>query len=338
MSPERSRVMAPVSRRRALSVIAGAAGLMVAPLSRSAPSEPPIYEWRGVALGAEASLRLAHPDRGAAARAVDRCVDEIVRLERIFSLHRPDSELSRLNRDGRLEVASHDLRILLAEARRFGELSGGAFDVTVQPLWRLYAAHFAASPKDTLGPPALQLEAARRLVDYRAIALDGAGVRLLRPDMAVTLNGIAQGYISDRVADLVRDAGLTSILVQLGETFAGDPPLDGSAWRLGISDPFAPYQVIETVDAVDLGIATSSGHATRFDTAGRHHHLFDPSTGQSADLCASVTVLARNAATADALSTAIAILPLAAAPDLLRQAKATAFYVASDGSRQWLNA
>jgi FAD:protein FMN transferase len=338
MSPERSRSVWPVSRRRALSVIAGAAGLMVAPLGRGSRSEPPIYQWRGVALGAEASLRLAHPDRDAAARTVDRCLDEIARLERIFSLHRPDSELRRLNRDGRLKAASHDLRILLAEARRFGELSGGAFDVTVQPLWRLYAAHFAAHPGDSLGPPAARLEATRRRVDYRAIALDGAQVRLLRPGMGVTLNGIAQGYITDRVADLLRAAGFASVLVQLGETFAGEPPSDGRAWRIGIPDPFAPERLIERLDVVDLAIATSSGHATRFDAAGRHHHLLDPSTGRSAGRCASVTVLAPRATTADALSTALAILPLAAAPGLLRQAEAKAFYVASDGSRQWLNA
>jgi thiamine biosynthesis lipoprotein len=338
MSPELSRAVWPVSRRRALSVIAGAAGLMVAPVGRSKPFELPIYEWRGVALGAEASLRLAHPDRNAAAHVLDRCLDEIARLERIFSLHRPDSELSRLHRDGRLEVASHDLRILLAESRRFSELSGGAFDVTVQPLWQLYAAHFAAHPGDSLGPPAARLEAAHRLVDHRAIALDGVRVRLLRPGMAVTLNGIAQGYITDRVADLLRDAGFASVLVQLGETVAGDPPGDGRSWRIGIPDPFAPDRLIEAFDAVDTAIATSSGHATRFDAAGRHHHLFDPVTGRSADRCASVTVLARSAATADALSTALAILPLAAAPDLLRQAGATALHVASDGSRRWLDA
>ena len=338
MSPEHSRVMTPVSRRRALSVIAGAAGLMVAPAGRNGPSEPPIYRWRGAALGAEASLQLAHPDRNAAARAVNRGLEEITRLERIFSLHRPDSELSRLNRDGRLEVASHDLRILLAESRRFGELSDGAFDVTVQPLWQLYATHFAAHPEAALGPHGPQLRAARRLVDYRAIALDGARIRLLRPGMAVTLNGIAQGYITDRVAELLRDAGFASVLVQLGETFAGHPPSDGRPWRIGISDPFAPDRWIETVDAVDLAIATSSGHATRFDAAGRHHHLFDPSTGQCANRCASVTVLARDAATADALSTTLAILPLSAAADLLRQVKAAAFHVASNGDRRWLNA
>jgi FAD:protein FMN transferase len=321
------------SRRRALGVLAAAAGLPLAGASRAAV---PIHSWHGSALGADARLLLAHPEGAVARRAIAACRDEIVRLEGIFSLHRPDSELSRLNRDGTLERASHDLRSLLAEAQRFGALSRGAFDVTVQPLWELYAAHFAAHPDDSAGPPAQRVDAARRLVDYRALAVEGARVRLLRPAMAVTLNGIAQGYVTDRIADLLRAAGFPSVLVQLGETFAGDPPPRGGPWRIGIADPHAPDRTIETVDAVDLAIATSSGLATRFDAAGRHHHLFDPATGRSAHRCASVTVLAARATAADALSTALAVAPLAAAPDLLRHADATAFYVASDRSRRWL--
>jgi thiamine biosynthesis lipoprotein len=117
---------------------------------------------------------------------------------------------------------------------------------------------------------------------------------------------------------------------------AGAPGSDGRPWRVGIPDPFAPDQVIETVDAVDLAIATSSPLATRFDAAGRHHHLFDPASGESAHCCASVTVVAPCATAADALSTALAVSLPGAAPDLLRAADAAALFVAADGSRHWL--
>jgi thiamine biosynthesis lipoprotein len=323
------------SRRRALTVIAVAAGVPLL-ASPGKAQRTPVLEWRGRALGAEARLLLGHPDTAATRRVIASCLDEIARLERIFSLHLPGSEIAALNRAGWLDAASHDLRILLAEAQRFGELSGGAFDVTVQPLWQLYAAHFAASPDDVAGPPAGRIEAARRLVDYRAIVLEGASVRFLRPGMALTLNGIAQGYITDRVADLLRGAGFARVLVQLGETVAGAPRPDGRPWRVGISDPFAPDRIIETIDAVDVAIATSSGRATRFDAAGRHHHLFDPATGRSADACASVSVVARRATTADALSTACAVSPGAATTELLQEADAAALFVAADGSRGWL--
>lgn len=319
----------PLSRRRALAVIAATAGVPVLGTGRA---DVPVHSWRGAALGAEASLRIAHPEPAIARRLVARCLDEVARLEAIFSLHRPDSELCRLNRDGALERTSHDLRLVLAEAQRFGELSEGAFDVTVQPLWQLYRAHFAARPDDSAGPPARLIEAATRLVDYRELVIEGARVRLLRPGMAVTLNGIAQGYVTDRIADLLRAAGCPRVLVQLGETYAGAPPADGQIWRIGILDPNVPDRLVDTVDAVDVAIATSSGRATHFDAAGRHHHLFDPSTGRSADRHASVTVLAPRAITADALSTALAVAPPAIARGLLRQTNAAARYVAPDAA------
>lgn len=321
------------NRRRALAVIGAAAAM---PLLGPSRADVPLHAWRGPALGADVRLLLAHPERATARRLIARCLDEVFRLERIFSLHDPASELSRLNRDGTLVGASHELRLLLAEARRFGALSGGAFDVTVQPLWELYATHFAANPDDAAGPPADRIEAAGSLVDHRAIAIDRGRVRLLRPGMAITLNGIAQGFITDRVADLLRDAGFARVLVQLGETVTGAPKPGGRPWRVGIPDPLAPDRMIDTIDAVDLAVATSSGRATSFDAAGRHHHLFDPATGRSAERCASVTVLAPRATTADALSTALAVLPRASAPDLLRQAGATALYVSSDHNREWL--
>jgi thiamine biosynthesis lipoprotein len=94
--------------------------------------------------------------------------------------------------------------------------------------------------------------------------------------------------------------------------------------------------MLETIDAVDVAIATSSGRATSFDAAGRHHHLFDPATGRSADAYASVSVVARRATTADALSTACAVSPTVMTTELLRQADAAALLVAADGSRGWL--
>ncbi|HET6520133.1 MAG TPA: FAD:protein FMN transferase, partial [Geminicoccaceae bacterium] len=265
------------SRRRFLAITAATAGLGLAgALVPGRGRARVVHEWTGQALGAESRLLLAHPDAAAARRVLERCLQEIWRLERIFSLHLAESELRRLNRDGRLGAASQDLRLLLAEAGRFGALTGGAFDVTVQPLWRLYADHFAAHPGSPSGPPRRALEAARALVDHRAIDVEGAGVRFARPGMAATLNGIAQGYITDRAALLLREAGFPHVLVQLGETFAGAAPEEGAPWRVGVADPGRPGRLLTALTAENAAIATSSGRALRFDRAGRHHHLLDP--------------------------------------------------------------
>jgi thiamine biosynthesis lipoprotein len=312
-----------MTRRRALTLMAAAAGLpLLARDGGSAASAAPRFVWRGTVLGARAELVVAHPDAAAARRAAAFCLDEVARLERAFSLFRPDSEITRLNRDGALAAPSPDLRTLLAEARRFGAMSEGAFDVTVQPLWRLHARHFARVDADPNGPAARDIAAARALVDYRALDVGARRVVLARPGMAVTLNGIAQGYITDRVADLLRDLGFARVLVQLGEIRALDAPPDAPAWQIGLPDPDEPSRPLARIALRDRAAATSSGLAARFDPAARHHHLFDPATGVSPARWRSVTVVAPRATTADAVSTAVAVAPSERVAGLLAAAGA----------------
>jgi len=312
-----------VSRRHALTLIAAAAGLPLLGRDSGASGEAaPCYAWRGTALGARAELVMAHSDAAVAWRAATYCLDEVARLEGAFSLFRPDSEISRLNRDGVLAAPSHDLRALLTEAQHFAAVSGGAFDMTVQPLWRLYARHYAMSGTDPYGPAARDVAAARALVDYRDLDIARRRVILARPGMALTLNGIAQGYITDRVADLLRDLGFERVLVQLGEIRALGAPADASAWQVGLSDPEVPDRALTQLALRDRAAATSSGLTARFDAAARHHHLFDPASGESPQRWRSVTVVAKRAAAADALSTALAVAPVEAAAGILKKGDA----------------
>jgi len=137
--------MPDFTRRRVIAILAAGAGATLAP-GLAGFAQARRFEWTGTAMGAEARIILYHTDRRQAEAAVGAAVAEIDRLEDQFSLYRTDSALSRLNRTGRLDAPSRDMRRLLAQCRRFGDLTGGAFDVTVQPLWRLYADHFAAHP------------------------------------------------------------------------------------------------------------------------------------------------------------------------------------------------
>lgn len=190
------------------------------------------YTWRGAALGAEAHIILHHRERAAAEAAVRAAVAEIDRLEADFSLFRSDSAVSRLNREGRLEAPSLDMLRLLDESRTWSERSGGAFDITVQPLWRLYAEHFAGRA-DAEPPSPAAVARALALVDYRKVAIAADRVTLA-PGMAVTFNGIAQGYITDRVADLLRDQGWSHVLIALGEMRALGPRGDGRPWAVAV--------------------------------------------------------------------------------------------------------
>lgn len=305
MKPDR-----PITRRRVLHIAAAAGGLAlagggIASLAQARRLTEP-QRWQGTALGAQSTITLYHDDAHAGVRLIEEAVAELDRLERIFSLYQAESHLSRLNRDGRLEAPPMELVQLLAEARSFSERTSGAFDVTVQPLWSLYAKHFADPGADPSGPPDHAVRRARDLVDYRALEIDTDLIAFRQPGMAVTLNGIAQGWITDRIADLLRAAGLEDLLVNLGEIRAVGSHPDGRPWTVGLRDPFSESGLARTITLGSAALATSGGYGCRFDSAGRHHHLFDPHSGRSAERYASVSVMASTATAADALSTGIA--------------------------------
>lgn len=296
-------------RRRVLSMLAASAALAPSIPALLARESRYLFKWDGTAFGTRVSLRFIHDDGTAVRDAAAMAAAEIERLENIFSLYRPESELSRLNRDGEVRRPSFDLVSLLGDAAAISELSGGAFDVTVQPLWRLYRDHFARSPSDDFGPPPQAIAQARALVDFTGIEIAHARIALAKPGMAVTLNGIAQGYATDRIADLLRDQGFAHVLVDLGEIRALGRPLDGEDWSVRIDDPRGG-NALASLLLHDRAIATSQGRASSFDRAGRHHHLFDPATGRSASRYLSVSVVADRATTADGLSTALSVMPV----------------------------
>jgi thiamine biosynthesis lipoprotein len=103
------------------------------------------------------------------------------------------------------------------------------------------------------------------------------------------------------------------VLVNMGEMRALQGHADGTPWRIGIADPDRPWHSFRTLPLVGRAIATSGGYGTVFDAGGRHHHLFDPRSGDSANYYRSVSVIAPDATTADALSTGLSALPLQAA-------------------------
>jgi thiamine biosynthesis lipoprotein len=305
----------PITRRAMLTITAAAGATALFHVgSRAARLEA--VEWRGVALGAPATIRLYGHERGHAQATLDAVGAEIRRLEAIFSLHRDDSALARLNRDRRLAHPPAELVTLLSQARGIAEATGGAFDPSIQPLWQLYGDHFARHPRAREGPSDADIARALSKVGHRhisirpdLIALDGSGMQL-------SLNGIAQGFITDRAARLIRRAAFSQVLVDLGEIRALDRHPSGRPWRIGIRSPSAETTVLRKLSVVDQAVATSAPGGTTFEPDGRFHHLLDPRTGRCASHYQTLTVTAPNATLADGLSTAFAIMPW---PEVERQ-------------------
>lgn len=261
-----------LTRRRVLTVLAAAAPALA--LGPGAPRAA----WRGRALGAEASITL-YGDHAEAALAAAR--DALRRVEAAASLFDPGSELSRLNRDGRLRAPSADFLALMEVAGQVHAVSDGAFDPTVQPLWRLMA--------ETRGrPPDAALAAARGLTGWEMVRVDARELAFARPGMALTLNGIAQGFAADRAAAALAAHGFEHALVSAGEWRAL-----GGGWRLG--SPFGPLRV------EGEAVATSAPGALLLGGSG---HILSPFGAESLGF-AQVTVRAPSAALADGLSTAL---------------------------------
>ena len=337
--PAGRRVMNARLGRRRLLITATAGGLaLLAGDARAIRAAT--WRWQGAALGADSTILLAHPDQAAARQAIGACRTEITRLERIFSLYRADSALSQLNRQGQLESPPLELVELLAFSARVSAATGGAFDVTVQPLWDLYAGHFANPAANPAGPDDAALAATLARVDWRAIEID------LGPDwISSTWHG---GDAERRGAGLHHRSRRRSAArprVRERARRAGRDPsarskrANSDPWRAGIANPNDPSAVLLELPLLDVALATSGGYGTWFDPAHHHHHIFDPVTGRSANRQAAVSVTASRAMVADVLSTVLMIIPADAGKRLLVTfGPATAYLFALDGARTTIRA
>ena len=325
-------------RRRFLRILAAYSGVAalngVTAIALKASEYAPTRttaDWSGIALGADARIQIAHVDATEGERLLRQCRAEIEMVESLFSLYRTDSTLRQLNSNVVLHSPPETFVELLHFSNELYEATEGYFDPSVQPLWDLHAKSVRPNATDD---KSLEEEAAacRTRIGFHNVGISRDAVILKKAGMALTLNGIAQGYLTDRITALLRRAGIKSALVETGETYAlGERP-NGGVWRIGIPEPFAHTRLIRTVSLCDRAIATSAPSGTVFDPAGRYHHLFNPHSGRCANTYASVSVTAPSAAMADALSTSFAAMP----PDMMLTCATTmtdvgVFAVAADG-------
>lgn len=332
------RTSTVLNRRRFLTISASAlAGVTFAPVPSFAA--PEVHHWTGIALGAKAEINLLHDDPRKAKELFAQIEAEIRRLEGIFSLYKAESELVRLNRDGRLSAPSFELVELLGLAGQIHGLTDGAFDPTVQPLWEHHARQATQPDMDGTKETNSKIE----LVNFSNVAVASSEIRYLKPGMAITLNGIAQGFITDRVATLLRSHGCTDVVVDLGEISANGRAAakagqGDEGWPVTLRPDPTRADAEVKVNLKDAAVASSARCGTTFDQAARKSHVLDPRTGQPVqnDLEA-VSVIARSATMADGLSTAALVLGETGFHTALKKVRETrGFVVRADGSAGWL--
>lgn len=319
-----------MNRRKLISAALGLGALAVS-ARFGAARELSRHQRSGVALGTTVTLIVLHEDAGAAEAALDDAMAEIKAVDALMSLYRDDSQLVRLNRESRLADPDPRLREVLAYARALSEDTAGAFDVTVQPLWTIYAA---AAERGAL-PSAKAIAEARARVDWRRLVLAQDAARLDAPGMAVTLNGVNQGYAADRALAALKRHGIAHALIDAGEFDALGRKADETPWTLGIQHPRDPAQLAARLVVDSRALATSGDYQTFFTPDFVHNHIFDPATGESPTELAAVSVLAPTALDADGLSTAFMVLGAERSLSLAaRRPGVEALLIGKDG-RHW---
>jgi FAD:protein FMN transferase len=287
--------MAVLTRRRFVAITAAATALAGRP-TRAAD----LQQWRGIAMGADATITLAHPDP---TPIIEAARAEISRLEAVFSLYRADSDLSRLNADGRLDNPPFELLECLSWCDTVHSATDGLFDPTIQPLWVTYAEHHSRGR----APTAAAIANAIDRTGWPNVRYDPTAVTFTKPGMALTLNGIAQGYIADRVAALLEAKGLTDILVDTGEYRALGRHPTGGDWPITLVTPDQRRKASTSLQ--NAALATSAPLGTTFDQAGEVGHILDPATDHPVPpRWQLITIEAPKAALADALSTAMCLM------------------------------
>ena len=266
-------------------------------------------------MGTLVTVTMVHPEKQAAREMIDAAFAEMERLENILSRHRRGTPVARLNAEGAITDAPLELVEVTVKALAYSALTDGAFDITMAPLLNLYASRFERGQ-----PPPGHRDVGQALshVGYDRLSLDGTTIAFDGPGMSVTLDGIAKGYIVDRTVRVLVAAGAERVIVDAGGDMAsGGPGSLEDPWTVGVQDP---HERRGSLGRVRLGgecIATSGDYMQTFTEDRRSHHIIDPRTGTSPGHTSSVTVVARTAMEADALSTAVLVLGPEAGMELL---------------------
>jgi thiamine biosynthesis lipoprotein len=258
-------------------------------------------------MGTSVRVELWSEDRGAGDAAIAAVMDRMHRIDETMSHCKPDSELMQINRfasDGPVPV-SRPMYDIIARSIDFSRLSDGAFDITFASVGHLYDYRRGVQPGED------ELERGRAAIGYRNLILDRqrCTIRFARPGVRIDLGGFAKGLAVDDGAAILRRRGVRNAIVTAGgdSHILGDRR--GRPWMIGIRDPRSADAVVAVLPLQDAALSTSGDYERYFERDGiRYHHLIDPATGKSPCGVRSVTVVAPDGLTSEALSKSVFVM------------------------------
>ena len=261
-------------------------------------------------MGTSVRVELWSEDRTAGEAAIAAVMEQMHTIDRTMSPFKPDSELSRVNRDacaGPVSI-SRPMVDIIARSIEFSELSEGAFDITFASAGHLYDYRLRIHPDDD------ELAQARAAIGYRNLILDpqACTIRFARPGVRIDLGGFAKGLAVDEGAAILRSRGIRNAIVTAGgdSHILGDRR--GRPWTIGIRDPRKAGQMVAVLPLQDVALSTSGDYERYFEQDGvRYHHVIDPATGKSPGGVRSVTVVAPDGLTSEALTKSVFVMGVA---------------------------
>jgi thiamine biosynthesis lipoprotein len=286
-----------------------------------------------LAMGTILTITVTGLDNVEADRAIEAAIAEVDRLENLLSTRKPESDLSKLNREAAKGwvIPSAETFRLLQMSLRYSRLTNGAFDVTAGPLVSLWGFH---DRRDRRPPSSEELKRTRESVGYDKIEIDeqNKAVRFAVAGMEVDFDGIAKGYTVDKACEVLRNLGVKSGLVDLGgNIYAIGVPPGRDTWRIAVRNPRSNDSV-GTLRITEKGVA-SSGQYVRYVEYENHKygHIVDPRNGLPVEGVLGTTIVAPDGITADILSTATFVLGLEKAREIIRSEDVEGLLITDDG-------
>src|SRR5688572_5259106 len=276
-------------------------------LAAGAPAHADWHAREEAIMGTRIAVEVWNEDPAAAEKAIDAVIAEMRRIDALMSTYKPESQLSRVNREAAASPVKVDSELarLVARALEFSEMSGGAFDITYASVGYLYDYRAGKHPTDA------EIAAALPAINWRHVDVDAGAstIRFLKPGVRIDLGGIAKGHAVDSCISILAARGISNATVTAGgdSRILGDRR--GRPWIVGIRHPDDRERAIARIPLEDAAISTSGDYERFFDEDGvRYHHIIDPKTGKSPQGIRSVTIIAQTSTLAEGLTKSVFIM------------------------------
>ena len=254
--------------------------------------------WAGNVLGVPSKVELHSNSTDLNNYMTEEIEKLVVKYENIFYLQNEQSEICSLNKNKFLEKPSSEIRNVIEKSKFISLQTNGAFDITVQPLWELYFEHFILK-NNTNPPDPLRIETTLNRVNWKNVIVSDNHIAL-ENDASITLNGIAQGWITDQIKSLLAKNGYNNTLVDFGESYASGLFERKRPWNILIKGE----NTARVVELSNKAVATSAGYGTSFEPNSKYHHIFNTRDGSSSNNFRAVSIISDKAWLSDSVSTA----------------------------------